>query len=69
MKIDAIYDEDKDRIVISYQETPSSPVTTIGVARGHEHHVRHVLDDLELAMGDVDGWEYHFKDADKDYGP
>lgn len=67
MKLDAIYDADKDRIIISYQETPASPVTTIDVARGHEHHVRHALFDLEVEEDSIDSWEYHFKDADKNY--
>lgn len=69
MKIDAIYEPDKDRIIISYQETPASPVSTIDIARGHEHHLRNVLDDLEIEQGMVGDWEYHFKDKDRNYEP
>jgi len=69
VKLDAVYDPGKDMIQISYQETPSSPVTTIDIARGHEHHVRHALDDLLMEEAMVDQWEYHFRDQGKDYDP
>jgi hypothetical protein len=68
MKLDAIYDPDKDRIIISYQETPDLPVTTIDVARGHEHHLRYALQDLEMSIDLHDDWEYHVRDEDKNYG-
>ena len=67
MRLDAIYDPDKDRIQISYQETPESPVATIDIARGHEHHLMNALQDLEMEETTLDGWEYHFRDADKNY--
>lgn len=69
MKLDAIYDSDKDRLIISYQETPTSPVTTIDIARGHDHHVRHIFDDMEQSDWATEGWEYHFRDADNNYDP
>ncbi len=69
MKLDAIYDGDNERIIISYQETPASPVTTIDLARGHEHHLRNALEDLEAEQHMVDDWEFHVRDADKNYAP
>ena len=69
MQLDAAYDSDKDRIVISYQETPASPVTTIDIARGHEHHLQSALFDLEQEQCGLDGWEYHVRDGDKNYEP
>jgi hypothetical protein len=68
MKLDAVYDADKDRIIISYQETPASPVTTIDMPHGHEHFLEHALFDFVLRRDFPDGWEYHVRDEDKHYG-
>lgn len=68
MKLDAVYDADKDRIIISYQETPASPVTTIDMPHGHEHFLEHALFDLEQNKDCHSDWEYHVRDEDKHYG-
>ena len=67
MKLDGIYNPDKDTIEITYQENPTCPVQTIAIARGNEHHLRHLLEDMEMELQNFDGWEFHFHDNDRPY--